>query len=69
MRVGDRVEYVGEGWIGQALMKTYPEGAVVLSISDDEIATIRWPSGGWMIVGEPAALRVTQTLEEIFAAG
>jgi len=67
MSVGDRVEYVGEGWLGRALMRQYPEGAVVYEMERD-FPIVRWPSGGLMIVGEPSALRVTQTLEEIFGA-
>ena len=64
MRVGDRVAYVGSGWIGKALMKRYPQGAVVYgSGSEDGCPVVKWPSGGLMIVGDPSALLVTQTLE------
>lgn len=69
MRIGDRVVYIGDGWVGKGLMRTYPEGAVVYDIGVQNTPVIRWPSGGLMIVGEPSALRVTQTLEEIFGTG
>ncbi|QGH73999.1 hypothetical protein SEA_HIDDENLEAF_48 [Microbacterium phage Hiddenleaf] len=69
MRIGDRVEYVGDGWVGKALMRQYPEGGVVYDIGAHDTPVVRWPSGGLMIVGEPSALRVTQTLEEIFGTG
>lgn len=68
MRVGDRVAYVGTGWMGKALMQIHPQGAVVFEI-DRGYPIIKWPSGGLMIVGEPSALLVTQTLEENFATG
>lgn len=66
--IGDRVEYIGTSWMGKGLMEMYPEGAVVIDIREG-CPIVRWPSGGVMITGEPDALRVTQTLEEIFAAG
>lgn len=69
MRIGDRVEYVGSGWLGTNLMRAYPEGAIVYDIGKAGSPVVRWPSGGLMVVGEPSALRVTQTLEEIFATG
>ena len=68
MRVGDRVSYVGDGSMGKALMQIHPQGAIVFEI-DRDYPAIKWPSGGLMIVGEPSALLVTQTLEEIFATG
>ena len=68
MRIGDRVAYVGDGWMGKALMRMYPQGAIVFEIYRG-YPIIKWPSGWLMIVGEPSALLVTQTLEEIFATG
>jgi hypothetical protein len=68
MMVGDRVHYVGPGWIGKALQGLYPEGARVTQI-EGGCPIVLWPSGAMMIVGEPDSLEVVETLEEMFAKG
>lgn len=68
MRVGDRVRYIGQGWMGIAIQEDNPEGAVVAHVFEDGIPIIHWPNrGGSMLVGNAEDVEVVgDTLEELW---
>lgn len=49
MQMGDRVFYMGESWIGNALQAEHPEGFEVKTLYPDS-AVLKLPKGGVMLV-------------------